>query len=464
MFYRLSSNRLSSSKNQVTPIKGTQDSAWEIFRLTIPQLGLMLCHLAVSMTDIWAAGQMDNRVLATLGFISQISAMLMLLISIVGSGCMATVSQSLGARLPVRAMRYVGLIVGISFLTGGIVAGFSFAALPIVLSLGLVPHNLKPVVTEFSIAYAAQIPFYYCMIMLNSVFRAHKLVWLPFGTLVLVATVNFIGSVGLGLGYWGLPNYGYAAVAWATFFSALLGFACNVALGVKRGILCRASFGPWRWNRVAAPRLWRIGAPAALGNLASQTGGIILTICLAGLPHDTVAAVAGMTLGSRIMGFILLPLGALGMTITVLSGHMLGGRQPNAAYELGRRCAFRAMIFMALAALALGLLRSTLARLLDENAATVAQAGIFLLFACCALPFQALAQMLNAVLAGAGATRFICRINCISTWAVSIPCAWTLSRWCAMGAKGVYVAMALGNICTALWTLRVFQQKKWIRG
>ena len=434
----------------------------EVFRLSVPQLGLMLCHLAVSMTDVWVAGQIDRNVLASLGLVSQAFALLMLVVSIVGSGCMATVSQALGGGRTRRALRYGGLIVGISFLTGCLVAALALAALPAALGLGLVPGNVAPVLLVFGTAYAAQLPFYYSMIMLNSVFRAHKLVWLPFATLVLVALINFVGSAGFGLGRWGLPAWGYPAVAWATFFSALAGFVCNVAIGTRRGILCRAAFATWRWNRVAAPRIWRIGAPAALGNLAAQTGGMALLACVTGLPRDAVAAVAGMTLGMRIMGFVLFPLGALGMTITILSGHLLGGGRQDAASGLGARYAIGTACCMTAVALAVGALREPVVLLFTRDAAAGAQAANFLFFSCLALPAQAAVQVLSAALAGAGATRFTCRIGCVSTWGVSVPTAGLLAYGLARGASGVYAGMTLGNVCAALWTIHVFRGKQWL--
>lgn len=442
----------------------TSTSVREIFRLTVPQLGLMLCHLTVSMTDIWVAGQIDSRVLATLGFISQLSAMLMLLISVVGSGCMATVSQSLGAGLGQRANRYAGLIVSISFLTGCLMTVAGLAILPAILDTDAVPHDMEDMAMSFGTAYAMQVPFYYSMIMLNSVFRAHKMVWLPFVTLMIVTGANFVGSVGLGLGCWGLPTFGYPAVAWSTFISALLGFCCNVAMGIRQQILRRDSFAPWRWNRIAAPRLWKIGAPAALGNLASHLGGIVLLALVAGLPYGAATAIAGMTLGVRIMGFMLFPLGALGMTITILSGHLLGARHTDTAYDLGRKYSCWVAGCMSLASLFLVLLREPVARLFSEDVATVSHTGVFLLFACCALPFQAVSQVLNAVLAGAGATRYICLIGCISIWLISIPAAWLSSSIFSWGASGIYASMTLGNLGMALWTIRVFKQKQWLSG
>ena len=86
----------------------------EVLALTLPQMGLMLCHLAISMTDIWAAGMLGAEAQASIGVVTQIFTLLMLLTSLIGSGCMATVSQSLGAGLEQRAHRYAGLIVLLS--------------------------------------------------------------------------------------------------------------------------------------------------------------------------------------------------------------------------------------------------------------------------------------------------------------------------------------------------------------
>ncbi len=447
--------------NSSRPAQASAPRSRELLFLTIPQLGLMLCHLAISLTDVWTAGQIDAGVLAVLGFITQISTFLRLLISLVGSGCMATVSQALGAGRRERAARYAGLIVAISFLSGCIVALTALTALPLVLRFGHVPEGLKTVVVTFSRAYAAHLPCYYCMIMLNSVFRAHKLVWLPLGTLALVALLNLAGSAGLGLGLWGLPRYGFAAVAWATFFSSLFGVSCNLLLAARRGILTRDSFGPWRWNRIAAPRLWHIGAPAALGNLVAHLGAVFTLTLLADMPQDSTAAVGGLTVGARITACLGMPLNALGMTVTILSGHLIGARRSQDAYALGRDCAVRAAVCMGLAALVLAVFREGAARLLATDRATIVLAACYLLPACCALPFQAVTQMLSAVLAGAGATRSICWIGCISTWCVGVPTAWLLAYPAGRGAGGIYVGMALGSMCAALLTVVVFRKRQW---
>ena len=104
----------------------------ELFRLALPQMGLMLCHLVISMTDVWAAGKLGAEVQAATGVVTQIFALLMLLTSLIASGCLTTVSQSLGAGLELRANRYAGLIIMLSALTGSAVAVLALLFSPVI--------------------------------------------------------------------------------------------------------------------------------------------------------------------------------------------------------------------------------------------------------------------------------------------------------------------------------------------
>ena len=315
-------------------------TARELVSLTVPQLGMMLCHLAVSMTDLWVAGRLDASVQASLGIVSQVFTLLMLITSLAGSGCLTTISQALGAGLEQRARRYAALIAGLAGLTGTVIAATSLLCLPMTLRLMHVSPEMEPVVRTFIIAYSCQLPFYYTLIMLNSVFRAYKLVRLPLIAIAVVAVGNLIGSAGFGLGLCGLPDYGYQGIAWSTFGSALLGLACNLYAIIRHGILTRASLAPWRWARRAMPYLFRVGGPSALGALAGHMGNLVILSLLTGLPGDMVPVLAGMTLGSRVESFLTFPTAALGMTVTILGGHPDPVQnRPEALFRFGQRLA-----------------------------------------------------------------------------------------------------------------------------
>ena len=136
-------------KNLVPARDPSMPELREVLALTLPQMGLMLCHLAISMTDIWAAGMLGAEAQASVGVVAQIFTLLMLLTSLIGSGCMATVSQSLGAGLERRAHRYAGLIVLLSAVGGSCVAAAALCAGPALLSLMGIREELRPVLSVF---------------------------------------------------------------------------------------------------------------------------------------------------------------------------------------------------------------------------------------------------------------------------------------------------------------------------
>ena len=100
------------------PPSGTSASAREVVLLTVPQLGLMLCHMGMSMTDVAVTGLISPAAQASLGAVGQVFTLLMLVASLAGSGCLAAVSQALGMGLARRAARYAALIVLLALSVG----------------------------------------------------------------------------------------------------------------------------------------------------------------------------------------------------------------------------------------------------------------------------------------------------------------------------------------------------------
>ena len=424
-------------------------------------MGLMLCHLVISMTDVWTAGKLGTDVQAATGVVAQLFSLLMLVTSLIAGGCMATVSQSLGAGLALRANRYAGLIIMLAAAMGTAVALSALLSAPLIFAAMRISDELHPTLSVFFTASCCQLPFYYVLIMVNSIFRAYRKVLLPLLTLILMAAANMAGDLGFGLGFFGLPRFGAAGIAWTTFACALLGLASNLALARRYGMLHRKTFAPWKWNRRAMPYLFRVGMPAAAGHLIAQTGSLV-TLAIIGLLPDSTDVLAGMSVGSRIHAVLMFPLGALNMSMVIFSGYLLGGGRKDGLYAFGRRMAALTGLVLTVPTLLLWLLRAPAAGLFSGTPAVTEQAALFLLFACLTIPFTGMTGMLNAVFSGAGATRLSCRVGAVTCWLVGIPLALGLGIGLNFGAYGIYAASAMGQLAAFLWTLRLFHGKKWL--
>ena len=293
---------------------------------------------------------------AATGVVAQIFALLMLLTSLVASGCLSTVSQSLGAGLSLRANRYAGLIIMLSASMGTVVAALALMLEPVIFRAMGISRELEPVLSVFFTAYCCQLPFYYVLIMVNSIFRAYRKVLFPLLTLLFMTLVNIFGDLGFGLGRFGLPSFGASGIAWTTFACAVLGLLSNLALAARYGLLRRSTFAPWRWNRRAMPYLFRVGMPAAAGQIITHLGSLT-TLAIIGLLPDSTDALAGMSVGGRVHAILMFPLGALNMSMVILSGHLLGGGERGNLYLFGRRAVLRLGLALIGPSLLLWLLR-----------------------------------------------------------------------------------------------------------
>lgn len=444
------------------PRSGTSASAREVVLLTVPQLGLMLCHMGMSMTDVAVTGLISPAAQASLGAVGQVFTLLMLVASLAGSGCLAAVSQALGMGLARRAARYAALIVLLALSVGGVIAAAALAGLPLVLHLMNISEEMRPVVRCFVTAYCFHLPFYYALIMINSVFRAYRLVALPFFAMLAVALVNLAGSALFGLGLFGFPDFGYAGVAWATFSAGLIGFFWNLRAAVRRGILRRESLPDIRWARRAAPYLFRVGGPAALGNIAGHSGNLVIYSLLSGLPGDGVSLLAGLALGMTAESVLLFPAAALGMSMAILGGHLLGEGQSARLRELGAKTALAVFCLAVCCAAALFVLRREVAALLAPRPETAAVLAFFLGYSCLSLPARCAGMILHGVFSGTGATRLSCMVNCLCMWALYVPLAFMLARVLEWGPAGVFSAMALGHYASFVWTVRLFRGTGWL--
>lgn len=429
--------------------------------MTVPQMGLMLCHLGIAMTDLWVAGRIDGAVLAALGVVSQVFTLLMLITSIAGSGCLAAVSQALGAGLPLRARRYAGLIITLAFSAGSLVGLAGYCSQPLIYSLLGVPEALVPVVRTFITAYCCNLPFFYALILINSVFRAYKMPRLPFFAFLLVFCANLAGSLGFGLGWWGVPSCGYAGIAWATFASTLLGFLCNVAAVRRHGILRRDSFAPWRWNIRALPYLLRVGVPSALGQLVEHGGRLVMIGLVTSLP-GAVDIMAGMTLGMRVHSVLMFPLGAVGLTMAIFSGHMLGGGETKALFRFGIKSAAVTAALFAIPAFALYCLREPAAAFMAPDPDVVLHAARYLSFACLGVPALACAVTLQGFFAGAGATPLTLAASCLAMWAVQVPLGRHLAHTLAWGETGIFLSVLCAELVYAGCVVALFASRKWL--
>ncbi len=432
-----------------------------IWSLTWPQVVMMIFHFLIGFVDVWVAGRINREVQASLGIISQSLFFFLIIATAVANGSVAAISQSIGAGLERRAGRYVGLCIQSGLVFGVVILGLGLPLRGPLLSAMQVPAEILPIADDFLYVYLLLLPAYYLLIICNAVFRARKDVLVPLYSMGLVTAANAVGDLGLGLGWWGLPNLGYRGIAWATFWSVTLGTAYNVLILWRRGDLVRRNFAPWRWTRRALPYLHKVAWPSGLMQVVWHSGYLVLYAITGSLPRENIVALAGMAAGIRVESLLFLPAFAFNFTAGILIGHYLGAGRPAEAKRFGYRILGMGMVMVILLCIGVWHVIEPIAAFIAPDAQVQAEAVNYLFWNLIAIPFTLTSMILAGAFNGAGASMYNMLIMGLSTWLVRLPLAWWLGHVAWQSATGVWVSMLASQAVQSSIMLWAYSRWNW---
>lgn len=457
--YTASCHTMTTSK---TPTQ--QDTSLSsIWRLTWPQMLMMLFHFLIGFTDVWVAGRIDANVQASFGIVTQCMFFLLVVATAMASAAIAAISQALGACKFQRARRYILLITYAGFVAGVAIAAIGLPFREPFLRLLMVPDDIMPVATYFWAVYLLALPANYLVTVSNAAFRASKRVMAPLFAMILIAAINATSSLGFGLGLWGLPNYGFAGVAWSTFFSLTAGAVFNITMLYRCSLRDCSYILPWRWIKSGAPYLIKVAMPAAGMQIMWQAGYLFLFSIVGSLPKpaDSVVALAGLTAGMRIESLLFLPAMAFSMTASILVGHFLGADKKAEAKRVGFRILAVGVSTMTVFAACMWPFVPEISAFLAPDAAVTAVTVRYLYINLLTIPFTIASMTLSGIMTGAGATIYTFAVYTSATWLVRLPCAWFLGHILWKDVEGVFVAMLVSQVIQSTTMLCLFQFKDW---
>lgn len=307
------------------------------------------------------------------------------------------------------------------------------------------------------------LPIQSFFVIANALFRARQLVMVPLFAWGLAAVLNAAGDFGFGLGWFGLPAYGYAGVAWSTFLSVTAGMLFNFLALLRGGMLRTDRFPPWRWMRCASRYLLRVAWPSGLMQIVWHTGYLVLFAITGSLPAGSVDALAGMAAGMRVESLLFLPPMAFNFTASILVGNLLGAGRPDLAKRVGYRILVAGVTAVTLMGLALWPFLPDAAALLSPLPEVQAQAVSYLRYNVAAIPFTVSGLILIGAMTGAGATLYTMFVTGSSIWLVRLPLAWLLGHSLLGRAEGVWISMFVSQAVQSLVCLGVYQFAGWAR-
>lgn len=441
----------------------SQSQSRLIWNLSWPQMLMMVFHFLIGFVDVWVAGQIDHRVQAALGIITQSLFFFLVIATAVAGGGVAAISQSFGAGRHLRAERYIGLCLAIAGAFGLVFPLVGLPAKGLFVHLLQVPQDIAPLTEHVLTVFLYTLPPYYLLIVLNAVFRARRQVMVPLYAMILVTAVNTLGDLGFGLGLWGLPRLGVDGIVWATFSSICLGSAFSLYMLRRAGTLRRQIFAPWRWVKCAFPYLFQVAWPAGLMQVVWHSGYLVLFAITASLPENSVNALAGMAAGARVESLLFLPAFAFNLTASVLVGNYLGAGKPQEAKRVGLRILLIGLALVSALAIVVWQFTGAISSFIAPNPDVQAEAAGYLYYNILAIPFTLTTMILAGAFGGAGATWYNLVGMGVGTWLVRLPLAYLLGHVLWKNSTGVWFSMLASQACQATILYYIFTRRNWQR-
>ena len=250
----------------------------------------------------------------------------------------------------------------------------------------------------------------------------------------------------------------------------MIGAAIGTTIGRGTGVVYQLTQLARRDGRVAIHRrhirldwplmgsMLRLSASGMLQALVGMASWIGLVRVLATFGSS---ALAGYTIGIRIIMFALLPSWGLSNAAATMVGQGLGAGKPERAERAVWIAGFYNMLVLSTVALVFVLAAEPIVRLFTGDPAVVPYGVACLRFVSFGFPFYAYGMVLTQSFNGAGDTTTPTWINVGCFWLWEIPLAWVLALHAGMGPSGVFVSIMVAFSTLAVVSAIIFRRGRW---
>jgi len=429
-----------------------------VILLAVPMVLEMAMESIFAVCDIFFVGRLGASAVATVGLTESLLTLVYTLAMGVAIAATAIVARRIGEGDERGAGRAAGqaLLLGVivSLVLG--IGGGIYA--PRWLALMGAGRDVLAVGSTYSRVMLGGSAVILFLFLINAIFRgagdaviAMRVLWLANG-------INILLGPCLIFGLGPFPRLGVTGAATATTIGRGIGalFALSrLALGKGR---VRAHLRDLLPDRELLLRLTRLAASGTGQVFIGAASWIGLVRIVSVFGSD---ALAGYTIGIRIILFALLPSFGMSNAAATMVGQSLGARDPErakkAAWTAGRYNLYAlgaiTVIFVAFA--------RPLATIFSNDPTVIDYAAGCLRVVAAPFPIYAYGMVFTQSFNGAGDTTTPTLLNLFVFWMFEIPLAWALALPLHLGPSGVFLSIALAFVLLAIASGVLFQRGRW---
>ncbi len=431
---------------------------YAIFMLSVPMVLEMAMESLFAVVDVFFVGKLGVDAVATVGLTESVITIIYSIAIGISMAATAMVARRTGEKnedgAAHAAMQAVYAGVAISTIVS--ILGIIFAK-DVLIMMGarteLVTHNYRYTQIMFGSNVVIMLLF-----LINGIFRGAGDASIAMRSLWLANTINIILCPTLIYGAGPIPALGLTGAALATTIGRGTGVCYQLYHLFKGKGLIKILSKHMNIDFPVLGSLFRIAAGGTAQFLINSASWIFLVRIISSFGSD---ALAGYTIGIRVIIFTLLPAFGMANAAATLVGQNLGAKQPERAETSVWRAAMFNMVFLGIISFIFFTMAAPIVRIFTTEPNVTAFGIQCLRYICLGYVFYAYGMVIIQSFNGAGDTRTPTIINIFGFWLFQIPLAYILAVTLKMGPKGAFLAISIAESAIAVAAIMLFRRGKW---
>jgi putative MATE family efflux protein len=429
-----------------------------ILLLSIPMVLEMLMESVFAVVDVFFVARLGADAIATVGLTESMLTIIFTVALGLSIGATAMVSRRIGeqdaegaARTAVQVMA-LGIIIAVALgITGALLAPrllVLMGASPGVIAQG---SNYTRVLLGGNISVMM-------LFLINAIFRGAGDAAIAMRVLWFANAINILLGPCFIFGLGPFPKLGVTGAAVATTIGRGTGALFAFSRLIRPGGRIHLTRRHLRLEPDVMLRLLRLSSSATLQVFIGMASWIGLIRIISGFGS---AALAGYTIGMRVILFALLPSWGMSNAAATMVGQALGARKPERAERAVWKAGFYNTCFLGIVGLLFVIFAGPIVRLFTSDSAVLPYGIDCLRIVACGFLFYAYGMVVTQSFNGAGDTFTPTLINLFVFWFWEIPLAYALAIPFGLGPRGAFLAVTISFSLFAVVSVLIFRRGRW---
>jgi putative MATE family efflux protein len=426
--------------------------------LAVPMVLEMLMESVFAVADIFFVSRLGASAVSTVGLTESLMVTVYALAVGLSIGAAATVARRIGEKDPDRAALTAVQAIILGLLMAALIGTIGVVFGPALLRMMGADASVLAIGSTFPRVMVGGSGTVLLLFLINAVFRGAGDAAIAMRVLWFANIINITLGPCLIFGIGPFPKLGVVGAAVGTTIGRGCGVLYQLYHLTRAGGRLKVRAQHLRVDGATMRSILRICGTATFQNFIGTASWMGIVRIISGFG---TAAVAGNTIGIRIILFALLPSFGVSNAAATLVGQNLGAGKPERAEAAAWRAGLYNTICLGTVSLMFLIFAPALISIFTDDP-EVAPFGVRCLrIVAAGFAFSGYGMVLTQAFNGAGDTRTPTWVNLFCLWLWEIPLAWVLAHPAGLGPTGAFIAVSVAFLTLAAVSSWLFSKGYW---